>query len=134
RRARSGATDRARAAGARRRSTAGRYDPDRPISISIPRPGERPSVNPICPYCSAGIESPGEGVFCQCCGAAHHRECWEENGGCTVVGCAAAPADEPKITVSLEGPQPGSAAAPPPPSLYPPPPPPPPPSLYPPPP
>jgi hypothetical protein len=27
-------------------------------------------------------------MFCSKCSASHHLECWEENGGCAVVGCA----------------------------------------------
>jgi hypothetical protein len=57
-------------------------------------------MNPVCPYCNAGIEpdSPDR-TNCTACGVAHHAECWAENGGCTVFGCSAAPPEEPKVTV-----------------------------------
>ena len=57
-------------------------------------------MNQVCPYCNAEIapESPDR-IFCSSCGAAHHAECWEENRGCTVFGCSAAPPEEPKLTV-----------------------------------
>jgi TM2 domain-containing membrane protein YozV len=39
-------------------------------------------------------------VFCTVCGTPHHEDCYQENGGCTVFGCARAPADDPKLQVS----------------------------------
>ena len=41
----------------------------------------------ICPYCQDKIESGDTMVQCSQCGVPHHKECWEENGGCTVYGC-----------------------------------------------
>ncbi|MCL6628608.1 MAG: tetratricopeptide repeat protein [Armatimonadetes bacterium] len=44
-----------------------------------------------CPYCQTAIE-PGESVtVCPTCGIPHHTECWEDNSGCTVFGCASGP-------------------------------------------
>jgi hypothetical protein len=58
-------------------------------------------MNPVCPYCSVEIEGtdPNQ-VTCSTCGAAHHGECWEENAGCTVFGCASAPEEGPTVTVN----------------------------------
>lgn len=39
-------------------------------------------------------------IFCTACGTPHHEDCYSENGGCTVFGCARAPAEEPKLQVS----------------------------------
>jgi TM2 domain-containing membrane protein YozV len=39
-------------------------------------------------------------IFCTACGTPHHEDCYIENGGCTVFGCAQAPAEEPKLQVS----------------------------------
>jgi TM2 domain-containing membrane protein YozV len=39
-------------------------------------------------------------MYCTACGTPHHTECWEENGGCTVFGCSAAPPEEPKLRVA----------------------------------
>ncbi len=64
--------------------------------------GLGPSPNPmICPYCRAEIV-PGESVpaFCGGCGTPHHKECYDENGGCTLFGCKEAPPDEPKVQVT----------------------------------
>ena len=46
--------------------------------------------------------APAEMVQCPGCGTPHHRDCWEENLGCTVFGCSHAPKDEPKTTISDE--------------------------------
>ena len=55
----------------------------------------------ICPYCRTEVLAPGEdAMFCNGCGTPHHRECFEENGGCTLFGCKFAPPDEPKVAVS----------------------------------
>ena len=37
---------------------------------------------------------------CEACATPHHADCYADNGGCTVFGCAKAPVDEPKISVS----------------------------------
>jgi len=55
----------------------------------------------ICPYCRTEI-IPGESIpaFCGGCGTPHHKECYDENGGCTLFGCKEAPPDEPKVQVT----------------------------------
>ena len=54
-----------------------------------------------CPYCLTELEPGGEDVVsCPDCSTPTHRECWDENGGCTVFGCAQAPSDDPKVTVA----------------------------------
>ena len=40
-----------------------------------------------CPYCLTVIETAQEVVACPGCGFTHHKECWEELGGCAVEGC-----------------------------------------------
>jgi TM2 domain-containing membrane protein YozV len=58
-------------------------------------------VNPVCPYCRTEVgEAEGERKDCPGCGTPHHADCFAENGGCTVFGCANAPSDEAKVTVS----------------------------------
>jgi hypothetical protein len=55
----------------------------------------------ICPYCRAPIEpNSGDELVCPGCGAPHHADCYKENGGCTVFGCTAAPAEEPKVQLT----------------------------------
>jgi len=58
-------------------------------------------LNPICPYCRTEVgDAEGERQDCPGCGTPHHADCFAENGGCTVFGCANAPTDEAKVTVS----------------------------------
>jgi len=54
----------------------------------------------VCPYCRVAIE-PDEAqvVVCTGCATPHHGDCFEENGGCTIFGCSAAPAAEPKLSI-----------------------------------
>lgn len=80
-------------------------------------------MTPTCPYCRTPFEPDDEVVACATCGTNHHADCLQENGGCTVFGCASGPVDEPKINVtSVELARPVSAAAAPPPGPAPPPP------------
>lgn len=44
-----------------------------------------------CPYCRFPLKAGGELTICGACKAAHHTECWSDNGGCAVMGCSAAP-------------------------------------------
>jgi len=54
----------------------------------------------VCPYCRAPIdEHQDEMLACPTCGTPHHADCFHENGGCTVFGCASAPPAEPKLSI-----------------------------------
>jgi len=44
-------------------------------------------IGKTCPYCQFPIKQESEVVQCRACQVPHHRECWEENGGCTIFGC-----------------------------------------------
>jgi hypothetical protein len=52
-----------------------------------------------CPYCREPL-SAANVQECPTCHLPHHADCWEENHGCTVFGCASAPGDEPRLAVS----------------------------------
>jgi hypothetical protein len=53
-----------------------------------------------CPYCQSNIKSENELQYCKECGTPHHKECWEENGGCTTYGCGQNPhSEKSKINV-----------------------------------
>jgi TM2 domain-containing membrane protein YozV len=58
-------------------------------------------VTPICPYCRTPIDDAENRRDCSGCGTPHHADCYAENGGCTVFGCSQAPADEPKVTITV---------------------------------
>jgi TM2 domain-containing membrane protein YozV len=55
----------------------------------------------VCPYCRAAIGMDEGATVCEGCSARHHAECYSENGGCTIFGCRCAPAEEPKLSVSV---------------------------------
>ncbi len=58
-------------------------------------------MTPICPYCRTPIDDAENRRDCSGCGTPHHADCYAENGGCTVFGCSQAPADEPKVTITV---------------------------------
>jgi TM2 domain-containing membrane protein YozV len=59
------------------------------------------SATVVCPYCRMPFDESGPPmIYCTACGVPHHEDCYQENGGCTVFGCARAPADDPKLQVS----------------------------------
>ncbi len=47
-----------------------------------------------CPYCRQPLAAPTDeaAVRCPACEVQHHTECWQEHGGCALLGCARAPA------------------------------------------
>lgn len=77
----------------------------------------------VCPYCRSTFEPEDEVKLCPACATPHHADCFAENGGCTVFGCTAAPAEEPTVSISPidltsspnPAPPPVRSAAPPPP-------------------
>ena len=54
----------------------------------------RSDVGTTCPYCQGALEPDADEVACTVCGARHHAECWQENNGCGMYGCTAAPGIE----------------------------------------
>jgi len=40
-----------------------------------------------CPYCRFPLKDGQSGVRCSGCGTVHHADCWQEGGGCAVLGC-----------------------------------------------
>src|SRR5271154_6657190 len=54
----------------------------------------------LCPYCQGPISETEESMVCSGCETPHHKDCYEENNGCTVFGCKCAPPEEPKLSVS----------------------------------
>lgn len=44
-----------------------------------------------CPFCRFPIKERDDVVACGECHSPHHEDCWEENSGCAVPGCAGGP-------------------------------------------
>ncbi|MBQ3216940.1 MAG: zinc-ribbon domain-containing protein [Oscillospiraceae bacterium] len=42
----------------------------------------------ICPFCKTEITEADTVKACPACGVPHHEGCWEENHGCTTLGCS----------------------------------------------
>jgi hypothetical protein len=43
--------------------------------------------DPVCPYCRDGVRPDEEQRACPSCDTRHHGDCWDEAGGCTLLGC-----------------------------------------------
>ncbi len=55
--------------------------------------------NKTCPYCQSKLKAGADFIVCSNCGTPHHKECWEENGGCTTYGCVNNPQTEKKVSI-----------------------------------
>lgn len=53
--------------------------------------------NKTCPYCQSKIKQGADFIVCPNCGTPHHKECWNENLGCTTYGCFQNPLTEKKF-------------------------------------
>lgn len=53
--------------------------------------GTETAGHATCPYCRFPIESSVVMTACPSCSSTHHQDCWAENGGCSITGCASAP-------------------------------------------
>ena len=42
--------------------------------------------SPRCPYCHESVEISSSKTACESCMAWHHKECWQEHGGCSACG------------------------------------------------
>jgi hypothetical protein len=59
------------------------------LHSSSPQAG---STGILCPICLSPVQDAAEAKTCPECGQLHHRECWQEMGGCSTYGCKRAPA------------------------------------------
>ena len=50
-------------------------------------PSTEQQTTATCPYCLTALEPRQPAVVCPGCGFTHHRECWDDLGGCAVEGC-----------------------------------------------
>lgn len=67
------------------------------------RSGKDEDAGRTCPYCRFTLKPGVPVVDCDICGAAHHAECWADNGGCAVFGCTGGPsagADAPPLVAA----------------------------------
>ena len=52
-----------------------------------------------CPYCRFAIKPGLDVAICASCRAVHHAECWQDNGGCSIVGCVGPRVLSPSLEV-----------------------------------
>jgi Prokaryotic RING finger family 1 len=55
----------------------------------------------VCPICQTTIGAQETSIACPACDQVHHRECWNDVGGCATYGCENAPKTE-KTAVAPE--------------------------------
>jgi hypothetical protein len=60
-----------------------------------------------CPYCHSALVEGQPASLCTECSTLHHPDCWTENGGCAVAGCAGGPR---KATPAAAPPAPAAPA------------------------
>ncbi len=58
----------------------------------------------VCPYCMMPIQQGERVISCPKCGIPHHRDCWDENGGCTTYGCDGGSTSQTSITTTNSSP------------------------------
>ena len=61
------------------------------IPPPISKTAEKSDAGRNCPYCRFAFKQGVGLVVCGGCSAHHHQDCWADNGGCAVLGCAASP-------------------------------------------
>lgn len=59
-----------------------------PAAVAASHPGQGADKVGECPYCQTPIVAGEEMVICPQCKTPHHAECWRDNRGCAVYGCA----------------------------------------------
>lgn len=55
----------------------------------------------VCAICQTAIQPEETRAACPECTAQYHAECWQENGGCAVYGCAQVPVTEPRDALEI---------------------------------
>ena len=54
-----------------------------------------------CPFCLGALGAEESTHSCPACHAVHHKECWDENGGCSVYGCTCVPVIEARSALEV---------------------------------
>jgi RING finger family protein/alpha-aminoadipate carrier LysW-like protein len=55
----------------------------------------------VCAICLSTIENNENRAICPECRAEYHSDCWQENGGCAVYGCAQVPTVDQRSTLEI---------------------------------
>jgi mono/diheme cytochrome c family protein len=54
----------------------------------VARPATAGDSGRTCPYCRFALKEGASVIDCGACSAVHHDECWTDNEGCAMIGCA----------------------------------------------
>ncbi|MFL6216869.1 MAG: RING finger protein [Blastocatellia bacterium] len=60
-----------------------------------------PPAGSLCAICQSPLEPQGELKQCPECQSLYHADCWQENGGCAIYGCAQVPATEGRAALEI---------------------------------
>ena len=61
-----------------------------------------PESGVLCAYCQSSVlPSDAETHRCSECNAPYHQDCWEENNGCAIYGCAEVPETQHRQSVEI---------------------------------
>jgi hypothetical protein len=60
-----------------------------------------PTAASLCAICQSPLAPQDELTQCPECHSAYHTDCWQENGGCAIYGCAQVPATEGRDTLEI---------------------------------
>jgi hypothetical protein len=55
----------------------------------------------LCAICQSPLQATDEKSACPTCQAEYHADCWTENGGCAIYGCAAVPQVEQRRSIEI---------------------------------
>jgi len=79
------------------------YTPQKTSKVDLTKEFDNSDVvGKTCPYCQTPIKPGASTVICPKCNIPHHKECWEENGGCTTYGCQYANSLRPQRTAASD--------------------------------
>src|ERR1700722_19641558 len=60
-----------------------------------------PETTPLCAICQSPLSDGEAKVACPDCHTEYHAECWQENQGCAVYGCAQVPDTEGRSALEV---------------------------------
>src|SRR4051812_48820258 len=64
-------------------------------------PASNPQPSTVCAICLDAVSEQESRTSCPDCHAPYHSDCWQENGGCGVYGCAQVPAIEHRQAIEI---------------------------------
>jgi hypothetical protein len=69
------------------------------LPLALPTAAQPPG--PVCAICQSPLGAGEPQTKCPACAAPYHADCWQENGGCAVYGCAEVPPTEGRAALEI---------------------------------